>query len=93
MNVLKNSIKTKVLISYLVIIFVMTMLVVGIVIISNDVLLRYEKTNNNIVLQQKLKELAFGLATDSYNGFKTNDYSKYNQRLAAIEEIKKQLDA
>lgn len=88
-----NSIKKKLLISYLIIITIMGALLVLMATFDYSLVNQYERISNNIVLEQSLSDLAGGLPEDSYNGFKSNDLSKYEKRLQAIRDVEKNLDA
>lgn len=87
-----NSIKFRVLLSYLLLIGVFITLLVITVFLNNRLVSKYEQINNNIIQEQALKDKASGLTDDAYNGFKTNDYSNYDKRLTDILEIEAILD-
>jgi methyl-accepting chemotaxis protein len=87
-----NSIKTKVLLSYLIIIGGMVLLLAVVLFANYTLIQRYEKISNNIVQEQAISDVAADLPSDVYNGFKTGDYTKYNQRLSDIAVIEKKLD-
>jgi PAS domain S-box-containing protein len=88
-----NSIRNRVLLSYSVIIASTTILLIVAIVINYFLIQNYESINSNIVKVQELNDTASGLTEDAYSyGFKTNDYSKYNQRVAQIYSIEKVLD-
>ena len=87
-----NSIKTKLLVSYIAIIFIMLTLLLLVGVFDYTLTSKYEQISNNIVQEQALSDAASGMVQDAYNGFKSNDYSNYYQRINDIQSIEKKLD-
>ena len=87
-----NSIRKRVLLSYLAIIAGVITLLIITVVINYYLVGQYEQVNSNIVEIQALNDAASGLTDDAYSGFQTSDYSQYNQRLANVRAIEKILD-
>jgi len=88
-----NSIKTKILTSYLTIIGCVVILLIITTIVHYGLINKYEQINSNLVDVQTFNETAIGLTDDAYSGFKTNDYSVYDKRLNDIKAIEKILDS
>ena len=87
-----NSIKKRILLSYLTIIASAITLAITIVVVNYYLANQYERVNNNMVEIQALSDKASGLTGDAYSGFQTNNYSKYDQRLVSVRAIEKNLD-
>jgi methyl-accepting chemotaxis protein len=87
-----NSIKKRVLLSYLTIIACVITLSIITVVVNYYLVSQYEQVNSNIVEIQALSDEASGLTGDAYNGFQTNSYSKYDQRVIRVRAIEKNLD-
>jgi len=87
-----NSIRKRVLLSYLAIIAGVIALLITTVILNYYLVAQYETVTSNIVEIQALNDTTSGLTDDAYSGFKSNDYRKYDLRLSQVREIEKNLD-
>jgi PAS domain S-box-containing protein len=88
-----KSIKTKTISAFLAVIGVMIILIALIIVVNLGLTNRYKQINENIVYEQALKDEVWLLVEDGYGGIKTNDYSKYTERLKKILEIENTLNS
>jgi len=87
-----NSIRKRVLLSYLAIIAGVIALLITTVIANYYLVAQYETVTSNIVEIQALSDTASGLTDDAYSGFKSNDYRNYNKRVTQVRTIEKNLE-
>jgi signal transduction histidine kinase/HAMP domain-containing protein len=87
-----KSIKTKIITAFLVVIVMMITIVISVIIINYNLLNKYQQINENIIYEQELKDNIFLLIEESYQGFNTGDYSKYNSRIEKIRNAEEKLD-
>lgn len=88
-----KSIKNKILTAFLVVIITMIVMVISVIVINSHLLNKYKKINENIIYEQELKDNVFLLIEESYQGFNTGDYSKYDSRIIKVKEVESKLDA
>lgn len=87
-----RSIRTKIITTFLTLVFVTFIFIVSSVVVNINLLDRYNQINENIVYEQQLKDEVWLLVEDSYNALKSGDFTQYNKRLDNIKSIEKILD-
>lgn len=87
-----RSIRTKIIAALFFVICISISLIISIIVINENLLSRYRKINQNIIYEQELKDNIWFLVEDSYNAFKSNDYTAYNKRLNDIKKTENILD-
>jgi methyl-accepting chemotaxis protein len=81
-----NSIKTKIILAFSLILFILAVLVTSIVLVEFNLVDRYKKSNETIIYEQTLKTDVSLLAEYGYNAFKTHDYDQYNAKLSEVNK-------
>ena len=87
-----NSLKSKIILAFLGVVFIFTSLLILVFFTNYNLLSKYKKINNNIVLEQSLRDNVFNLIEVSYKSFNTSDFSLYNEQLYKIKSIEDKLD-
>ena len=87
-----NSIKSKIIFAFSVVVFIFLSLLLLISVINYNLTNSYKKINNNIILEQSLRDNVGTLIDVSYVSLNTNDYLGYYKQLNTVKVIEGQLD-
>ncbi|HEY5588493.1 MAG TPA: ATP-binding protein [Candidatus Paceibacterota bacterium] len=87
-----NSIKSKIIIAFSVIVFIFASLLAFVFVVNYNLTNGYKAINNNIIFEQSLKDDVLSLIGISYNSFNTNDYSQYYTQLYKVKTTEDKLD-
>lgn len=87
-----NSIKSKIIIAFLAIVFIFASLLAFVFVVNYNLTNGYKAIDNNIILEQSLKDDVLSLIGTSYNSFNTNDYSQYYTQLYKVKTTEDKLD-
>jgi len=87
-----NSIKSKILFSFCLVVVIFTTLIVLVSIVNYNLVNQYKEINTRITYEQSLKDDVWSLIEVSYNSFNSNDYSLYYSKLENIRNTEKNLD-
>ena len=87
-----KTIRSKILLNYILIIVFMFIVSAVMIMVSFSLIGQYQQVNDIIVVEQRLSDTTNGLTTDFYKGYIGNDFSAYDNRVATILTIEKDLE-
>ena len=87
-----NSIKSKIILAFSAIVFIFVSLIAVVFFVNYNLTDSYKKISDNIGYEQSLRDSVLNLIEISYNGFNTNDYTLYYQKLYSVNQIESNLD-